>query len=68
MPLAAELFPECKRVRNSPRKLMHLSDAGPEATEFTCKRCSFSDWYVDATREDQRRGIPCPNCDKQESR
>ena len=65
------LFPDYKKPRQKPRKLMRVVDAGDDQmchrdencmAKFECKHCGYeSDWMSVRTSE-AFRGIPCPKC------
>ncbi len=65
MPRQAALFPA--PPRSTPRKLMHVRDAGPGqeglVVQFRCDRCGHhSEWLDGFKVSDAKRGIPCPQC------
>ncbi len=52
--------------RAKPRKLMHVCDAGSGMVKFQCSRCGYrSDWVMAGKLSDDKRGRPCPNCNKE---
>jgi DNA-directed RNA polymerase subunit RPC12/RpoP len=74
----ADIFqdtPEHVKPRKKRELLMHVSDAGdggcmgiPEIVEYTCSRCGHcSGWVKLETITKSKRGIPCPQCNKQEA-
>ena len=65
------LFPLDIIPRAAPRKLMHMTDAGPGFNGcdtmacFECKRCGHKLDWVGATFTECRRGVPCEKCNVQ---
>lgn len=57
-----------KKLRKTPKKLMHVRDAGcSESGEciavFVCNRCGHkTDWLNVGTVTAAKRGVPCPKC------
>lgn len=49
-----------------PRVLMHLIDAGniegERAARFSCRKCGYETGWMPAGLTEQRRGVPCENC------
>jgi hypothetical protein len=69
-----DLFPETKPPRARHRVLMHVSDArgdGPPDDvwcQMTCVRCAAeTDWLLFRSVTESKRGIPCPDCNKEKS-
>jgi hypothetical protein len=70
----SDLFPGTKPPRAVPRKLMHVCDAstddyddGLATVRMSCTRCDHvSDWLAISVTE-AKRGLPCPNCNKETS-
>ena len=65
------MFAELKPPRQTPKKLMHVSDAGGCCEEdgggamvrMQCKRCGYeSGWLFLGTVTEAKRGKPCPVC------
>lgn len=61
----AEMFPKIWTPR---RVLMHIIDAGhiegEPAARFQCRKCGYEGGWMPAGLTEQRRGIPCPNCNE----
>jgi DNA-directed RNA polymerase subunit RPC12/RpoP len=62
----SEVMP--KPPRNRPRVMMHVIDAGVMEGNiciYKCKQCGReTDWLEYETVTQARRGIPCPDCNK----
>ena len=65
MARTAEMFAKPSRPR---RVLMHLIDAGTiegqRAARFCCTRCGTETGWMPCGLTEQRRGVPCPNCNE----
>ena len=59
-----EMFEKPPRAR--PRVMMHYDDAGCGANSmlanFFCPRCGHRAGWLETSREQMRRGVPCPGC------
>lgn len=59
------IFPQ---ERRAPRKLMHVVDAGDADKPivlFRCERCDYeSGWVYSQGLSKDKRGEPCPNCNR----
>lgn len=74
--MTPDLFPGTKPPRASPRVLMHVSDAGQVSfgkredfgkplCKMRCSKCGAeTDWLIFETVTAAKRGITCPNCNK----
>lgn len=66
-----DMFADLKPPRATPRRLMHVCDAGdgccenetPISVRYACARCGHETEWVNATTvTEAKRGIPCPHC------
>ena len=77
--MVSDLFPDTlptPRRRAKPRVLMHVCDAGDvhhgaaedlgkPLCQMRCKKCGTeTDWLIFEAVTAAKRGIPCPNCNK----
>jgi DNA-directed RNA polymerase subunit RPC12/RpoP len=55
--------------RRSPVKRMHVYDAGLGGIRFKCAHCGHDTGWVadDNTVTENRRGLPCPRCNSEDS-
>lgn len=65
------MFAELKPPKASPRVMMHHSDVGigtyGYVVTFSCRRCGKeSDLMACDTQTDIKRGMPCPDCNKEQ--
>lgn len=57
--------------RKRPQKLMHVCDAGDggegkPVVQMKCIHCDYqSEWLVFDTVTEAKRGLPCPNCNQE---
>lgn len=62
------LFPELKKPKQKPRKIMaHVRDVGVDAGLFECNKCGWSSGWLDVsdwTVTQAKRGVECENCNK----
>lgn len=57
------MFSDLIPPRPPRKKLMHVCDAGEGAVRYICHRCGLkTDWMVERTVTEAKRGIPCPAC------
>lgn len=64
-----DMFPEKKLPRRSPRVMMQYRDGGVgnegEIVQYECPKCSTRSGWEDAgSITEVKRGIPCPECNK----
>lgn len=66
-----DMFAELKPPKAKPRKLMHVCDASHDdfddkaTVRLNCARCDYiTDWLAMSVTE-AKRGIPCPQCNKE---
>lgn len=69
-----DMFPETKLPRQPRRVLMHVCDAGvgcgsmepgEQWVQYECTKCELrSEWQTAENITTARRGIPCPQCNK----
>jgi DNA-directed RNA polymerase subunit RPC12/RpoP len=65
------MFAELKPPRASPRVLMHADNVGIGTfgylATFVCSKCGAQSELMEcSTRADVKRGMPCPDCNKNE--